>query len=69
MTTKSGWCLVGECVGAGRTNVCPGTFSYGDCPCTCHTHPVITALAEALNDRVDLAALVIITKHKEITDA
>jgi hypothetical protein len=60
MTLKSGWCLDGHHDG------CRGTFSYGECPCDCHKNPVIEALASALNDRADLAALVITTIYEEI---
>jgi len=59
MTLKSGWCLDGHHDG------CRGTFSYGECPCDCHSDIVTTALSEALGDRADLAALIVITIYKE----
>lgn len=64
MTLKSGWCLTGH------HRQCPEVFSFGRCPCECgHTNPVIEALATAVNDRADLAALVIITVYEEIRHA
>jgi hypothetical protein len=33
MTTRSGWCLSGQCVGSTAKHPCP----IGDrCPCSCH---------------------------------
>jgi len=37
MTMKSGWCLTGRCRGSQHKEQCQGTFSYGECPCECHT--------------------------------
>lgn len=63
MTAKSGWCSGGEGVGAGRTNVCPGTFTNDACPCGCHV--AVSDLLDALADYGPTAAALIVTTINE----